>query len=397
MCEGVFHENKLHPSYTVNDSVALHLFDDDEINEKYSTDSPRRDSCDSGTKLYDSSAIFFDKSIRGRNPTHKDDSINEDTIEYDKFHNTDSINDDDNVNGGDSSSNEYCIRDLEQCTINDKEKKEKIERNLNNMMQKTEKIIMGNSPVKKDFLTNTAHFSNSSSPYKGSELNSYPSHLKNKRNEVQSVDKKKMKNIYDDKKSNRNKSEFHDGERKNNYLNCSSILDDKDESDYMRHVRLHNQQPQSRDSTVTSTSLNVFQESRRRDVNSLVDLDLITKFRLIFLGVVRNHYLKQVHSGRLPRLASKLCVCVCVCVCVLLSRCVCVSLCIYLSLVNFFSLSLSFSLTLSLSLYLSHLALCFFLSLCTCLSVRYSRFVYVTLYLYLYLSVSLCHGIFSSS
>ena len=331
MCEGVFHENKLHPSYTVNDSVALHLFDDDEINEKYSTDSPRRDSCDSGTKLYDSSAIFFDKSIRGRNPIHKDDSINEDIIEYDKFHYTDSINDDDNVNGGDSSSNEYCIRDLEQCTINNKEKKEKIERNLNNMMQKTEKIIMGNSPVKKDFLTYTAHFSNSSSPYKGSELNSYPSHLKNKRNEVQSVDKKKMKNIYDDKKNNRKKSEFHDGEKKNNYLNCSSILDDKEESDYMRHVRLHNQQPQSRDSTVTSTSLNVFQESWRRDVNSLVDVDLITKFRLIFLGVVRKHYLKQVHSGRLPRSVCKLCVCVCFSL----------SLCIYLSLVNPLSLSLS--------------------------------------------------------
>jgi hypothetical protein len=38
-----------------------------------------------------------------------------------------------------------------------------------------------------------------------------------------------------------------------------------------------------------------------RDVNSSVDQSLITKFRLIFLGVTKNDYMKQIHSGRLPR------------------------------------------------------------------------------------------------
>ena len=38
-----------------------------------------------------------------------------------------------------------------------------------------------------------------------------------------------------------------------------------------------------------------------RDVNSSVDQNLITKFRLIFLGVTKNDYMKQIHSGRLPR------------------------------------------------------------------------------------------------
>jgi hypothetical protein len=38
-----------------------------------------------------------------------------------------------------------------------------------------------------------------------------------------------------------------------------------------------------------------------RDVNSTVDQSLITKFRLIFLGVTKNDYMKQIHSGRLPR------------------------------------------------------------------------------------------------
>ena len=38
-----------------------------------------------------------------------------------------------------------------------------------------------------------------------------------------------------------------------------------------------------------------------RDVNSSVDENLIIKFRLIFLGVTKNDYIKQIHSGRLPR------------------------------------------------------------------------------------------------
>ena len=38
-----------------------------------------------------------------------------------------------------------------------------------------------------------------------------------------------------------------------------------------------------------------------RDINASVDQDLITKFRIVFLGVLRNHYMKQVQAGRLPR------------------------------------------------------------------------------------------------
>jgi hypothetical protein len=38
-----------------------------------------------------------------------------------------------------------------------------------------------------------------------------------------------------------------------------------------------------------------------RDINSTVDESLIIKFRLIFLGVTKTDYIKQIHSGRLPR------------------------------------------------------------------------------------------------
>lgn len=38
-----------------------------------------------------------------------------------------------------------------------------------------------------------------------------------------------------------------------------------------------------------------------RDVNSRIDQNLITKFRLIFLGVTKKDYMKQINSGRLPR------------------------------------------------------------------------------------------------
>ena len=38
-----------------------------------------------------------------------------------------------------------------------------------------------------------------------------------------------------------------------------------------------------------------------RDVNSRIDQNLITKFRLIFLGVTKKDYMKQINSARLPR------------------------------------------------------------------------------------------------
>ena len=88
----------------------------------------------------------------------------------------------------------------------------------------------------------------------------------------------------------------------NSNNNSDSNIDMNNETfDHIGDSRRYEEDKVVNQDTIIKEGSSSEKKRRRRDINSTVDESLIIKFRLIFLGVTKTDYIKQIHSGRLPR------------------------------------------------------------------------------------------------
>ena len=141
-------------------------------------------------------------------------------------------------------------------------------------------------------------------------------------------DDKSNKNIFGDKTHLKIEHQFENPNLLSNQKKRNEIIGDMEETRNVVHNVQNNEQPSNSQSqsqfqslspsaispysssnlrgSLTSIihrnmALNTYNESISRALESNVDQFLITKFRILFLGVLRLNYMKQIKCGRLPR------------------------------------------------------------------------------------------------
>ena len=151
-------------------------------------------------------------------------------------------------------------------------------------------------PISSTFFTRISPVVSNRKTFYGSPFRNQDNNNNNDDNDNDS-NNNNSKNIND---SNCNDSINNNNNDNNNNNNSSININDESCSHIGENRRYEDDQVVDQD-VITKEGSSSEKKRIIRDINSTVDESLIIKFRLIFLGVTKTDYIKQIHSGRLPR------------------------------------------------------------------------------------------------
>lgn len=156
-------------------------------------------------------------------------------------------------------------------------------------------------PISSTFFTRISPVVSSRKTFYGSPFKNQDSN-NNNNNDNDSInnDDKKSNNNINNSNSNDSMNNNNNNNNKNNNSN-SCINIDNDSCSHIGDNRRYEDDKVVDQDVITKEGSSSEKKRIIRDINSTVDESLIIKFRLIFLGVTKTDYIKQIHSGRLPR------------------------------------------------------------------------------------------------